>query len=76
MCPFVSGSLKNNCIYIRVVKTDKENSKEKMKEIMMESLSKFEQLEPINGKSKIYKAVVMVFPDITISDAHELIDQV
>ena len=36
----------------------------------------FDTLEPTKGRARQFKAIVLIFPDIALKDAHEMIDGV
>ena len=74
VCPFVPGSLRMNAMYLSVLKN--KTTFEEVEKIARSFVNRFHSLEPKTGRKAAYKAVVLVFPDIALSDAHDIIDKV
>jgi hypothetical protein len=49
---------------------------EQVRQVTRRFSERFFQLEPMAGKLAIYKAVFLIFPDVPIGQAHEVIDAV
>eukprot|EP00164_Ancoracysta_twista_P009874 GFYU01014727.1.p1 GENE.GFYU01014727.1~~GFYU01014727.1.p1 ORF type:complete len:553 (+),score=139.37 GFYU01014727.1:298-1956(+) len=75
-CPFVPTSLKIDSIYLGLVHTDDNVSEMFMRKTVENCLRQFESLPPLSGAKAIYKAIIIIFPDIPISKAKVLIDGV
>ncbi|GMH84063.1 hypothetical protein TL16_g09804 [Triparma laevis f. inornata] len=88
VCPFVPTSLKKNSIYMSVIRTnsipnlslDTDAKTDQIRSILVKLLKDFvpvfEKLEPSKGKLRQFKAVILIFPDIKPSEAHDIIDAV
>ncbi|GMH78925.1 hypothetical protein TrST_g6134 [Triparma strigata] len=86
VCPFVPTSLKKNSIYMSVIRTNSlknlqmDDKAGQVRKILVKLLKDFvpvfEKLEPSKGKLRQFKAVILIFPDIKPSEAHEIIDAV
>ena len=88
VCPFVPTSLKKNSIYMSVIRTSTlvdgealgQNKEEIVRKILVKLLQDFVPvflgLEPSKGRLRQFKAVILVFPDVKSSQAHEIIDAV
>ena len=88
VCPFVPTSLKKNSIYMSVIRTSSlvdgeamgQNKEEIVRKILVKLLQDFVPvflgLEPSKGRLRQFKAVILVFPDVKSSQAHEIIDAV
>ena len=74
VCPFVPTAMKLNSIYLSVIRN--VNTKLKISQYTEKCLDLFFKLEPTQGKTQMYKTIVLVFPDVTLADAHECIDEV
>lgn len=75
-CPFVPTALRLNTVYITVIRTGKDTSRASILQQVKKVLPIFHELEPKSGRTIIYKAIIMVFPDVRLEDANEFIDQV
>mmetsp|Transcript_21559 Transcript_21559/g.44974 ORF Transcript_21559/g.44974 Transcript_21559/m.44974 type:complete len:607 (-) Transcript_21559:19-1839(-) len=88
VCPFVPTSLKKNSIYMSVIRTsslvdgealgqDKEDIVRKiLVKLLQDFVPVFLGLEPSKGRLRQFKAVILVFPDVKSSQAHDIIDAV
>ena len=79
VCPFVPAALRFNSLYFSVVKTGHlkfSGVLEKVKSITRSFVTRFGKLEPTSGRKVAYKAVVLVFPDVTLEMAPDVIDNV
>jgi len=77
VCPFVPLSLKKNTLYLSVVRTPGGKVDRASMETMIKGFAEsFNKLEPTTGKLRPYKAVILIFPDIAVEDAPDLIDGV
>jgi len=76
VCPFIPTALRKNSIYMALVRTGPTVTPDDIKKIVEPIASRFETLEPTEGIMTSYKAVLMVFPDIDLSQARTLIDGV
>eukprot|EP00743_Colponemidia_sp_Colp-15_P003080 GILK01003328.1.p1 GENE.GILK01003328.1~~GILK01003328.1.p1 ORF type:complete len:638 (+),score=93.76 GILK01003328.1:35-1915(+) len=76
-CPFIPSSLKKNCLYLSVVRTNPATvTKSRIAARVMKAFKQFFSLSPTEHPSAQFKAVVLIFPDIPAADAHEYIDEV
>lgn len=76
VCPFIPTALRKNTVYMAIVRTGPEVTPADIEEIVRPIAGRFEALEPTQGIMTSYKAVLMVFPDIDLSEAKVLIDGV
>merc|ERR1719419_1206385 len=78
VCPFVPGSLRMDAMYLAVVCSDNKRTTtfEEVEEVARSFVERFHSLEPRTGKKAAYKAVVLIFPDIPLAKAPEIIDRV
>eukprot|EP00038_Savillea_parva_P007222 m.168699 g.168699 ORF g.168699 m.168699 type:complete len:798 (-) comp12991_c0_seq1:1957-4350(-) len=77
VCPFVPMSLKRNSIYFAVVRdTHVPMTTHGIQRVAEHFLNQFDQLSPTTGRARQYKAVVMIFPDVSEADCPRLIDAV
>ena len=80
VCPFVPAALRYNSMYFSVVRTGHLESRgeviARVKACARSFVTRFHELEPTTGRKVAYKAVVLVFPDVPLRDAHEVIDNV
>lgn len=72
VCPFIPKTLKTNCLYLGVqrVRTARDVERE-----VMAARNLFKKLEPVQGNMKFFRATVLIFPEIPINAASELIDR-
>ena len=78
VCPFVPKSLRKDCLYTGVVRFPKDRviTKDHVVDLVRRYASIFDTLEPTKGRARQFKAIVLIFPDIALKDAHEMIDGV
>jgi hypothetical protein len=91
VCPFVPLALKKNSIHMGVVRAPYitarsegkycpgrrgETTAEQVRQVARSFIERFFELEPRSGKLAVYKAVLLIFPDVPIERAHEIIDAV
>lgn len=81
VCPFVPMSLKRDIIYLTMVHTQalQESAtpaelRQALVRLLVSFIPRFEGLHPSTGKLRQYKAAVLVFPDVAVREAHEVID--
>eukprot|EP01116_Phalansterium_solitarium_P013032 TRINITY_DN2986_c2_g1_i2.p1 TRINITY_DN2986_c2_g1~~TRINITY_DN2986_c2_g1_i2.p1 ORF type:complete len:364 (+),score=97.65 TRINITY_DN2986_c2_g1_i2:1003-2094(+) len=75
-CPFVPMSLRKDLIFMSVIHTDRGVTREWMTELVGHFKQIFLDLEPKSGRLSIYKAIMLIFPDVPDDDAPEVIDRV
>ena len=77
VCPFVPSALKFNSLYLSVIRTPGMTTPKATIEAAARSfITRFGELEPKEGRRAPYKAVVLLFPDVPVHRAPELIDAV
>lgn len=77
ICPFVPKALKQDLLYLSVVRTGgKPTTVKEVEGAAKQFLTRYSQLEPRQGRMEVYKAVLLIFPDVSLSRASECIDQV
>ena len=77
ICPFVPKALKQDLLYLSVVRTGgNPTSVEQVEDAAKQFLVRYSQLEPTQGRLQVYKAVLLIFPDVSLARASECIDQV
>lgn len=75
VCPFVPRALKLNTIRLAVIRT-KNLKPDQIEEIVKHYREVFLELEPKQADLVFYKAIMLVFPDVSEAEAFELIDSV
>jgi hypothetical protein len=75
-CPFVPASLKHDTIHLALVTSEFVSSSEDVERVALSMLDRFKMLEPTSGPQAPYKAIIMIFPDVTLADAPYYIDDV
>lgn len=75
-CPFVPTSLKFDSLYLTVVKNTQASNSTQIEQIVLQAKSQFQTLHPLTGQRAAYKAIILIFPDVTLNDAPLLIDGV
>lgn len=73
-CPFVPKCLKQDSIYMTHISNEVAASVEDMETILNELIQIFIQLEPKSGPLMSYKAIILIFPQLALKDAPEMID--
>ena len=59
-----------------IVRTKGQTSVAAVERAARSFVSRYSTLEPTSGKKAVYKAVVLLFPDVPLSRASKCIDQV
>lgn len=75
VCPFIPRALRENTIRLKVINTAKPNPKSIKKQISR-LRDVFLNLEPKTGELSVYKAILIIFPDISHEKAPLLIDAI
>ncbi len=73
-CPFVPSSLKMDLIYLAVITKAVAPNKAGIQKVALSMLERFKQLEPTTGVKAQYKAIILIFPDVSLNDAPDVID--
>ena len=80
VCPFVPKSLRKDALHLTVVRTGKGSATNKVKQDIENYLKPFAEeflkMEPTTGSARAFKAVIFIFPDITLDQTTECIDGV
>jgi len=76
VCPFVPKSLKLDSLYFGLVRTDGPTSKHLVERAARSFLTRYASLAPTDPKTEVFKAVVLLFPDVPIDKASDVIDAV
>lgn len=77
VCPFVPKSLKLNVIKFSVVRTAHISAHKlcaEFAQLLVDLIPRFEAMEPTTGRQQKFKVVILVFPDVSIEDAADIID--
>jgi len=75
-CPFIPKALKESTLYLSVVRTGRHTNAAVIRSIVVQCIERFLTLSPAEAPGKFYKAVVLIFADVKVSHATELIDGV
>lgn len=75
-CPFVPASIKMDSIHLGVVKQDQVRDVDSMKRVVLNMVNVFKDMEPNSGPQAQYKAIILIFPFISLKDAPSMIDGV
>ncbi|MBW4469550.1 MAG: hypothetical protein KME45_04000 [Stenomitos rutilans HA7619-LM2] len=75
VCPFVPRALQLDTIRLAVIRTQAMGQSQ-IEEIVRRYRDQFLELEPQSGEMAFYKAIMLVFPDVSPEQAPELIDAV
>lgn len=73
VCPFAPRALKLNTVWLAEIRTE-GMSQAQIEQIVYRYRDQFLELEPNSGEQAFYKAIILVFPDVSEEDAPELID--
>jgi hypothetical protein len=80
VCPFVPKSLRKDALHLTVIRTGKGNNASTVQKNIVDYLkpfaSKFLLMEPTKGSARAFKAAIFIFPDITLDQTTECIDDV
>ncbi|XGV97451.1 MAG: DUF6875 domain-containing protein [Leptolyngbya sp. BL-A-14] len=75
VCPFVPRALQLDTIRLAVIRTHAMDASQ-IEEIVRCYRDQFLALEPQSGELAFYKAILLVFPDVSVEQAPKLIDAV
>lgn len=75
VCPFVPRALQLTTIWMAIARPQQPNPVE-IKTMIAAYRDVFQQLEPTTGEDSLYKAILIIFPEVRTEDAPGLIDQV
>lgn len=75
VCPFLPRALQINTIRLAVIRT-RGLDQSQLEEIVKRYRDFFLELEPREGEVAFYKAIMLVFPDVSAAEASQLIDRV
>lgn len=76
-CPFVPLALRKNSLYMGTVRTGGTPTPPRyIRSVVRQFLTRFSTLEPTDDKTSVYKAVLLIFPDVPQHAAAECIDSV
>lgn len=75
VCPFAPRALKLNTVRVAAIRTEGMNQTQ-IEELVCRYRDQFLQLAPTSGEMAFYKAIMLVFPDVSAEQAPELIDEV
>lgn len=73
-CPFVPGSLKLDSIFLGLVTQEQAGDMQSMEAVVMDMLERFKSMEPKVGPKAQHKAIILIFPHITLEEAPKMID--
>jgi len=74
VCPFVPKALKLSTMRVAMIHSGAGPAPAAMRELVRGFLPIFESLAPISGSTAVYKALLLLFPDVPLADAPRLID--
>jgi hypothetical protein len=75
VCPFLPRALKLNTIRLAAIRA-KNLDQQHIEEIVKSYRNFFLEMKPEEGEVALYKAIILIFPDVNIEDAFKLIDGV
>jgi hypothetical protein len=75
VCPYMPKALNLNSIRLKVIRSKNLDTQE-IANIVLKYLNAFLELEPKDPEEAIYKAILLIFPEITHEKAPRLIDSV
>jgi len=73
-CPFVPKALKISSMRLAVIRSGAAPSMAEMSELVSGFIDVFERLEPTSGPQAVFKALLLLFPDVPLESAPMLID--
>jgi prolyl-tRNA editing enzyme YbaK/EbsC (Cys-tRNA(Pro) deacylase) len=73
MCPFVPGALQKQLLFVAVHERG-DLDLEALKQIMLDEMERFIRLEPTSGNDAQFKALMVLFPNLSASDTARVID--
>lgn len=71
VCPFIPKALKLDALYLRVCRV---RALADIRHAALSAKAQFAALAPAAGNLRFFRAVILVFPDVPVQVAHELID--
>ena len=77
VCPFVPKALQLRSVSFGLVRTGaipRHTLRATITKRIVDFIPRFLQLAPSAGKLRQFKAVVLIFPDVVLEDAHDVID--
>ncbi|BAY15549.1 hypothetical protein NIES21_13660 [Anabaenopsis circularis NIES-21] len=75
VCPYMPKALNSNCIRLKVIRSQNLGRQE-ISDIVLSYRNAFLDLEPKNKEESIYKAIILIFPEIKNEEATILIDSI
>lgn len=75
VCPYIPKALSSNSIRLKVIRST-NLSLQQLSDIVLNYRSAFLELEPKQKDESIYKAIILIFPEVKHEEATLLIDQV
>lgn len=75
VCPFMPRALELSAIWLTVIRA-KNLQQQQLEEIVRGYRDIFFEIEPREGEAALYKALLLIFPDVHIEDTFKLIDAV
>ena len=73
-CPFVPKALKLDSMRVGVVNSGAHPAPEAMQQLVRGFIPVFEGLHPTGGPTAVFKAILLLFPDVPLDAAREVID--
>jgi prolyl-tRNA editing enzyme YbaK/EbsC (Cys-tRNA(Pro) deacylase) len=73
VCPFVPGALQKKLLFAIVYEGDRFD-REMLKDILLDEMKRFIELEPTSGNEAQFKALMVLLPDIPAEQTRDLID--
>ena len=73
-CPFVPKALKLDSMRVGVVSSGAHPAPEAMQQLVRGFIPIFEGLHPTGGPTAVFKAILLLFPDVPLDAAREVID--
>ncbi|MEO7936385.1 MAG: YbaK/EbsC family protein [Dokdonella sp.] len=73
MCPFVPGALQKRLLFVAVYERN-DLDLTAIKQILLDEMERFIALEPTSGNEAQFKAVMILFPNLTQEQTRRLID--
>jgi hypothetical protein len=73
---FADSAGRNVCRYLSVVRTGQQTNAAVIRGVVMQCIERFLGLAPVDAPGRYYKAIVLIFADVQIRRATELIDGV
>jgi len=73
-CPFVPKSLQLDSIHLCVLSAAQVRRAEDLDPLLLDAIHTFKALEPTSGPKVSFKAMILIFPDMELSEIPEMID--